>query len=963
MKTKFLLTLLITGFAFQFVAAQSWLLTGNAGTTPGTNFLGTTDAKNFIFKTNNIERGRILSSGQWRFGTTANYAEIDAAGKLSFTGSGAYSVGGNKYAFQYDLAPNYGLFFNSTDVRYEFRNGSAAPIFHINANTGDINASGKLSFGSSGGYYVSGNKYAFQYDHAPNYGLFFNSTAMQYEFRNGSANPIFYVNANSGNGVFNGTLKVGSYTLPSSDGTNNQVLKTNGSGTLSWSNDNGTAYIAGTGISISGTTISNTGDLNGADDANLSLSNLNGTSINQRLVPYATNTLDLGSNVNAWKDLYLDGAVYLGSARFLASQSGTGTSNTAVGISALNANTTGHSNTAVGYNALFSNTTGYSNVANGDFALFTNTTGLANSASGSTALQYNTTGSFNTAQGDASLHENTIGIGNVALGYVALYANISGNYNTATGQNASYQNTTGSFNTANGYQALRYNSTGNSNTAFGTRALFYNTDRSYLVAIGDSALFNNGTNATYSTDATANTAVGSKTLFSNTRGAFNTATGKLALYSNQTGFHNVAIGNKALYKYNSDFNTAIGDSALANNVNGGTDVYSANTALGYGALTSTVTSYENTALGAFSLWDNTLGNYNTASGSYALNNNTTGSYNVAAGKYSLNANTSGSNNVAIGYSAGSFNDIDNNCTFIGNDADQLVTTNYTNSTALGNTARITGSNQARIGNSAVTSIGGYANWTNISDERVKKNIKENVPGLEFINKLKPVTYNLNVTGIKSFLKEDNNDDKTDKANKDVNEKSNALIEQGIKEKEKIIYTGFVAQDVEAVAKKINYDFSGVDKPQDENGLYGLRYAEFVVPLVKAVQELSKQNDDLQKQIEELKSMQFQGNNNTGSTEKINQQNVELNGAFSLSQNIPNPFTNSTQINYYLPVNTNNACINFYAINGALLKSVKLSGNGKGNISVKANELPSGAYKYALLIDGKIMDSKSMILSK
>jgi hypothetical protein len=52
----------------------------------------------------------------------------------------------------------------------------------------------------------------------------------------------------------------------------------------------------------------------------------------------------------------------------------------------------------------------------------------------------------------------------------------------------------------------------------------------------------------------------------------------------------------------------------------------------------------------------------------------------------------------------------------------------TNSTAIGNTSRITASNQVRIGNSAVTSIGGYAGWSDISDGRFKKNIKENVPG-------------------------------------------------------------------------------------------------------------------------------------------------------------------------------------------------------------------------------------------
>src|SRR6185436_1225671 len=75
-----------------------------------------------------------------------------------------------------------------------------------------------------------------------------------------------------------------------------------------------------------------------------------------------------------------------------------------------------------------------------------------------------------------------------------------------------------------------------------------------------------------------------------------------------------------------------------------------------------------------------------------------------------------------------------------------------------------------------------------------------------------------------------------------------------KAKEQVVYTGFAAQDVEKAAKELNYDFSGVDAARNEKDLYGLRYAEFVVPLVKAVQELSKKNDDLQKQISELKTI-------------------------------------------------------------------------------------------------------------
>ena len=66
--------------------------------------------------------------------------------------------------------------------------------------------------------------------------------------------------------------------------------------------------------------------------------------------------------------------------------------------------------------------------------------------------------------------------------------------------------------------------------------------------------------------------------------------------------------------------------------------------------------------------------------------------------------------------------------------------------------------------------------------------------------------------------------------------------------------------MERAAKDARYDFSGVGVPKNGNDLYSLRYSDFVVPLVKAVQELSQQNvqqqlinEQQQKQIDELKS--------------------------------------------------------------------------------------------------------------
>src|SRR4030095_5131662 len=158
----------------------------------------------------------------------------------------------------------------------------------------------------------------------------------------------------------------------------------------------------------------------------------------------------------------------------------------------------------------------------------------------------------------------------------------------------------------------------------------------------------------------------------------------------------------------------------------------------------------------------------------------------------------------------------------------------------------------------ITSIGGYEPWTNLSDGRFKKNVNENVPGLAFINQLHAITYTMDVTSLRSFLGEDRQNEVDGKAVRDKNPEAEALIQKGIEEKEKVIRTGFVAQEVEEAAKKIGYEFSGVDKPQNENTPYGLRYSEFVVPLVKAVQELSQENNDLKKRIEKLEAMMNAG---------------------------------------------------------------------------------------------------------
>lgn len=203
---------------------------------------------------------------------------------------------------------------------------------------------------------------------------------------------------------------------------------------------------------------------------------------------------------------------------------------------------------------------------------------------------------------------------------------------------------------------------------------------------------------------------------------------------------------------------------------------------------------------------NTTGSSNTAIGYNALEENSTGNNNTAVGD-GASFFTNGSFNTCIGSNTGNGKDFSSG-TFLGYNAGPDAN-GYSNCMALGYGAHVTASNKVVVGNASVTSIGGQVAWTTFSDGRFKTNLNENIPGLAFIDKLRPVSYTLKVT--------------------DLN----------------------VAQEVEEVAKSIGYDFSGVDAPQDSNGYYGLRYSEFMVPLVKAVQELLARNEELKAQNQEL----------------------------------------------------------------------------------------------------------------
>jgi hypothetical protein len=364
------------------------------------------------------------------------------------------------------------------------------------------------------------------------------------------------------------------------------------------------------------------------------------------------------------------------------------------------------------------------------------------------------------------------------------------------------------------------------------------SDPSAMLEVTGDALVNGLTIGKGNSNIESNMAVGSNALSTNTNGSSNQAIGLDALHNNESGSYNLAIGRKALYStVNTSWNIAIGNNALySHSIDCGFQIpeYS-NIAIGFEAMRYSESPCGNVAIG--NLAQNiTESGFNTSLGHRTLLNNTSGSGNVAIGWESLKYNETGSNNCAIGlFVFASLNESSNN-TAVGAYSNLVPSGSIIyNSTALGYYSEITASDQVRIGNSSVSSIGGFASWTTLpSDRRFKKSIEEDVVGLDFIKNLRPVTYLVDIDQFETYFEREN-------------EHENSWPSKY--EKFEHRYTGFIAQEVEAAAKTVGFDFSGVDAPENEKDVYGLRYAEFVVPLVKAVQEQQVMIDELSIDLE------------------------------------------------------------------------------------------------------------------
>ena len=147
--------------------------------------------------------------------------------------------------------------------------------------------------------------------------------------------------------------------------------------------------------------------------------------------------------------------------------------------------------------------------------------------------------------------------------------------------------------------------------------------------------------------------------------------------------------------------------------------------------------------------------------------------------------------------------------------------------------------------------------------------------------------------------------------------------------------------------------------EDADGNVSINYIEMIPLLVQSINELSAK-------IEELEN----GNNDDdfvlmsrarGDATDINE--VDETEVLSLSQNRPNPFSESTTIEVTVPESTRTAAIFIYDMSGKQEKQISISERGKVSVSVTSEGLTPGMYLYSLIADGKVVSTRKMILTK
>ena len=688
--------------------------------------------------------------------------DIDASGAIDIDGTSTIDIGANANAG----AMNIGT--NATARTITIGNVTGATAVNLNSGTGGValvsTSTGDITLTSADDIIL---------DAADDIVIDSDGDLISMKW-GGATGQIDFTNTNSGDGIIQqkingkdlvikkydgtevcrfedgGTMRFGPaagtddwFRFPAVDGTANQVLSTDGSGAVTWSDQEDTAASA-TNATNFNCTPNNTADetvypifVDGVS-GNQGAETDTGLTYNPSSGLFTTTTVAT-TGINSTGNFTLDSAADIildaAGSDWVFKVGSTNTIFTITNISSGNARFTINGNNK---DFTFRSNDGVDllTIGEADGVYAGGITAGFNTLFGKNAGMQADCGDYNVYIGEDAGHESTsTAIRNVAIGYGAMYETDEGDYNTACGFKALYTSTTGEKNVSIGYEALFTAPSPLGNTAVGYQTL--------------------------------------KSLSSTSTDKYNTAIGYYSMQGMVGGKQNVAIG----------FNAFVGDSSTTGPSN--------NIAIGSWAGTAynstDVVNTINSDIGDNNIFIGTVTGFNSQRG-----NTTDGD---------------GYGNICIGYNA--------TCQAIDEPTDGYRASSSIQ-IAIGKDIATDSGRQLRIGGE-----GNYAqldlssstgDWTFASDKRLKTDIEYTDLGLSFINELNPVKFN---------MKDEESNTKKD---------------------------GFIAQEIKEVMDKLGVSFSGWSESRDSQrdmDVQRLSYGSFVVPLVKAVQELSARVEHLE----------------------------------------------------------------------------------------------------------------------
>ena len=244
-----------------------------------------------------------------------------------------------------------------------------------------------------------------------------------------------------------------------------------------------------------------------------------------------------------------------------------------------------------------------------------------------------------------------------------------------------------------------------------------------------------------------------------------------------------------------------------------------------------------------------------------------------------------------------------------------------------------------VGNVAITGIVTAQNVSG-SDSRLKTNISSLTESaketgvLSKVLSLNPVQYNLKQMYIES--------------KGDSTKASIPLYDEKSQQFQKTHF-GLIAQELQKVYPEIVYE--------QDNGYLSVDYIGLIPLLIQSMKEMKAE-------IDVLKSSETSRSIANEESETIQSNTLTDNLTPVLYQNTPNPFSQQTEIKYYIPTNTKTALLCIYDLQGKQLKQIALAERGEeGAQTILGSEFAAGIYLYGLIADGKQIDLKRMVLTE